>query len=413
MKEAGDPLSAGELRNINDIAPLETGELLIAADNGIGLFDTAGQFTQIDTGEFNNSIDSILPDYQGSLWFTSSRLGLLRMIPPAISGIPDGLFAEEVSPVPDFRNISADAGISANIVNAIVRWNDIYYFGTDRGLDAVNLSGTRQVADELTEQLSGYRIRCLTVDQRNNLWIALYGSGVLQVTPDHELHWYQAPDSLPEKRPRLISELHDGTIVIGGNSGLTFLRDGEVTDTIQGGIVLSITEMPDGRLLAATDGSGVLMIESRQVIHTLTREDGLTSDVILRTVPDKISGGVFLIASNGLCYMAPDGTVRELRGFPYFNNYDLWVKDDDTLFITSGAGVFVVDRNELLGSNEIHYQLLDYRHGLEGSLTPNSWQYYDSSAGLLLLAGNPDVYALDPDHFTAETQVCSVSPAID
>ena len=37
--------------------------------------------------EFNNSIDNTLLDYQGNLWFTSSRLGLLRLAQSAFKDI--------------------------------------------------------------------------------------------------------------------------------------------------------------------------------------------------------------------------------------------------------------------------------------------------------------------------------------
>ena len=60
----------------------------------------------------------------------------------------------------------------------------------------------------------------------------------------------------------------------------------------------------------------------------LTREDGLSSDIILRTIKDPKSEGVFVVTSNSLCYLEPTGAIRVLEKFPYFNNYDIWVKDE-------------------------------------------------------------------------------------
>ena len=51
----------------------------MCADNGIGYYDAKGELINIDTGDFNSSIDHMTADYQGNLWFTSSRLGLLRL----------------------------------------------------------------------------------------------------------------------------------------------------------------------------------------------------------------------------------------------------------------------------------------------------------------------------------------------
>ncbi len=69
----------------------------------------------------------------------------------------------------------------------------------------------------------------------------------------------------------------------------------------------------------------------------------------------------------------------------------------------------MVDYEELLsGNNEIHYQLLDYRQGLDSNLTSNSWQYYHESTGELLVCCSTGVYAFDPDHFSADIQVYQV-----
>ena len=59
----------------------------------------------------------MLVDYQGNLWFTSSRLGLLRMASS------------------DFRDIYTTAGMDNRVTNTIVQWNGVYYFGTDKGME--------------------------------------------------------------------------------------------------------------------------------------------------------------------------------------------------------------------------------------------------------------------------------------
>lgn len=79
-----ESVSCHELNNINKLqfidSALTRGEtLFVCADNGIGYYDAKGELINIDTGDFNSSIDHMTADYQGNLWFTSSRLGLLRL----------------------------------------------------------------------------------------------------------------------------------------------------------------------------------------------------------------------------------------------------------------------------------------------------------------------------------------------
>ena len=110
----------------------------------------------------------MLYDYQGNLWFTSSRLGLLRMAK---------------SP---FKDVYGSIGIERRVVNAIVSWQDCNYIGTDEGLDVVDKACRRQIDNELTKELEGKRIRCMYVDDNDHLWVCTYGSGLMEYSPDGE-----------------------------------------------------------------------------------------------------------------------------------------------------------------------------------------------------------------------------------
>jgi len=102
-------MKCGGLQSLKDIYFLDSGEMFVTGDNGIGLFDKKGVFELVNTNDFNNSIDKMLMDYQRNLWFTSSRLGLLRMAPS------------------DFRDVYSAAGMPPRVVNTIVFWQDGYY----------------------------------------------------------------------------------------------------------------------------------------------------------------------------------------------------------------------------------------------------------------------------------------------
>ncbi len=168
-------------------------------------------------------------------------------------------------------------------------------------------------------------------------------------------------------------------------------------------MILTITERSDGSILAGTDGDGIAVLKDGKVVDMLTREDGLSSEVILRTVKDPKSEGVFIVTSNSLCYMDPDGTIRILDKFPYFNNYDMWVKDEDTLFVMSSAGIYVVERDELVEGGEIAWELLDARRGLGTSLTANSWNYYNGN-GELFLPCDTGVYIIDVERYNSDVR---------
>ncbi len=397
--ELQDVTECPELQSIQNMYFLENGQMFMCADNGVAYIDTNGEYEKLNTNDFNNSIDNMLVDYQGNLWFTSSRLGLMRMA------------------ASDFRDIYTTAGMENRVTNTIVQWNGVYYFGTDKGMDAVNLKGKRRVTDALTEEFAGIRIRCMTVDDRNRLWICTHGRGLYEIEPDGTEYEYSRENGLFGNKARVVTQLRDGTILVSCDTGLGFFRDHAVVDMIyysdtkiSSNTVMSMTELPDGRILAGTDGNGIAVIEDRKVTRMLTRADGLSSEVILRTVPDVKTGGAFIVTSNGLCYMNTDETIRKLDNFPYFNNYDIWIKGTDSLFVLSSAGIYTVDRNELLsGKDEISYDLLDSRRGLNSSLTANSWTWFNDETGELYLACDTGVFVINTNSFSSGTKVYRMS----
>ncbi len=376
--------------HINSLDYLDEGTLFVSADDGVAYIDDTG-YHYLNTNEFNNSIDHMLYDYQGNLWFTSSRLGLLRLAK---------------SP---FRDVYGAIGMERKVVNAIVSWQRCYYIGTDKGLDVVDKACHREIENALTEELDEKRIRCMYVDDKNHLWICTYGSGLMEYSPDGVSWSYNADNGSFGNRARIVTGLSDGTILAAGDTGISYIKDHKIIRTISNedglinSMILTVTERSDGTILAGTDGDGIAVLKDGKVYDILTREDGLSSGVILRTIKDPKSEGVFIVTSNSLCYLEPEGTIRVLDKFPYFNNYDIWVKDEDTLFVMSSAGIYVVERDELVEGGEIAWELLDARRGLGTSLTANSWNYYNGS-GELFLPCDTGAYIIDVEKYNSDVR---------
>ncbi|MBQ7558424.1 MAG: HD domain-containing protein, partial [Lachnospiraceae bacterium] len=378
------------VNHINNLKHISDGTLFVSGDNGVSYIDRSG-YHRLNTNDFNNSIDNMLFDYQGNLWFTSSRLGLLKL---------------SKSP---FKDIYGSLGMERRVVNSIVLWQDSYYIGTDKGLDVVDKACRKQLRNKLTFDLEGKRIRCMYVDSDDHLWVCTYGSGLMEYSPDGNEWAYNADSGSFGNRARLVTGLSDGTILAAGDTGISFIRDHKITNTIRNenglinSMILTVTEMKDGRILAGTDGDGIAVLKDGKVADMITREDGLSSGVILRTVKDPKSEGVFVVTSNSLCYLDSDGMISVLDQFPYYNNYDIWVKDENTLFVMSSAGIYVVGRDDLLEGGDIAWELLDARRGLGTSLTANSWNYHNDE-GELFLPCDTGVYMVDVEKYNSDVR---------
>ena len=329
-------------------------------------------------------------DYQGNLWFTSSRLGLLRLSRSA------------------FTQLNYEHSDEKLVVNTVTMWNGNYYIGTDSGI-AVSYaaagsitadsdyiqkldSDLKELVNKLVKELDNVRIRCITTDSKNNMWICTTGKGIYEVTYSGEIIRYDENNGLSGNRYRTITELSDNTMLAAGDTGLSYIVDeaviGNIGYSMKNSKVLCTleTDIQDyGRvILAGTDGNGIEVISDGRVIDNYDKDDGLSSAVILRMVKDASGEGVFIVTSNSLCYMDKTGIIRILDNFPYYNNYNVVNGNNDNLFVLGSAGIYVVDKSALLSGKELDYKLLNGDCGLENALTPNAWDYIDVNNNLYM-----------------------------
>lgn len=372
-------ISCGDLVNIKSLHMSENQEIFVCTDNGTGFLDGDGTYHSVNTNKFNSSIDHMLIDYQGNLWFTSSRLGLLRLCRSV------------------FTEIFTEAGLEEDVVNTVIRWKGDVYFGTDSGLKVVDSAMTKQKHTALSQKLNGIRVRCLMEDSQGNLWVCTSGEGVWKISEDGSIRIYSEKDGLLGDKFRTALELSDGTIALAGDLGISFVQNGTVSENIgvMNGLsnpkILCMFQQEDGTLLAGTDGNGIAVIRDHKVQSYYKKGNGLSSDVILRMVEDTDNGGLIIVTSNSLCFMKND-RIRILDNFPYYNNYDVVEGKKGELFVLSSAGIYVVDKKKLENGEKLDYDLLNATKGLQESLTPNAWNYIDGNDNLYLSGGFGAVY---------------------
>lgn len=128
--------------------------------------------------------------------------------------------------------------------------------------------------------------------------------------------------------------------------------------------VLTLYERADGSILPGTDGNGIAVIEKG------------------------------CVTENGLCYLSETVDMQILDDFPHYNNYDIVPGKDGGLFVLGSAGIYVVNKTNLLEGKELSYELLDFKRGLCMELTPNSWNYMDN-VGNLYLSGETGVVCMN------------------
>ncbi len=273
LKQTGS-INCAPLENIQKIEDKGENIVYLCSDTGVGYLDENGEFRYINTNSFDSSIDSMEVDYQGNIWFTSSRQGMLKL---------------SKSP---FTELFSSAGLSAAVVNTEVKWNDRMYFGTDSGMTILDVKDRAVTDDPLLNTFAGIRIRGLFTDSKNNLWVCTHGQGLQKVDPKGNITVYDSTNGMDGDKFRCIVELSDGTIAAAGDAGVAYIEKGKITDKLgrdQGmtsSKSLSLEKTEDDSLYVGTDGGGVVYInKDRQVEAVYNKNNsGLSSDVVMRTV---------------------------------------------------------------------------------------------------------------------------------
>ncbi len=388
-----------------DIRPLQfvqefryiDGRLWICAGNGIGYLDEQG-FHLMENLPMTGSVGSVTSDYEGNLWFTSTRQGVMKLVRNRFADMLQG------------------SDLSETVVNSTCMYDGMLFLGTDTGLrvlsDSVSVkriplnspqtiagSDPDEQTDNLIELLEGVRIRSLIRDSRDRLWISTWRNlGLLRY--DHgELKIFDPSNGLSSDRVRTVVERSDGSFLAACSGGVDVIEGDRVTarygeaDGIGNTDILTVCEGPKGEILVGTDGGGIYVLGDGAPRH-IDKGDGLHSGVVMRIKRDRTRDIYWIITGNSLAWMDPDGKVTTLEQFPYFNNFDLYESSRDVMWVLSGNGVYVANVDSVLEDTEYQSIYFNISNGLPCIPTSNAYSEL-TEEGILYIAGASGVARVD------------------
>ncbi len=385
--------STGDISGVCAIRRQPERELyFICADTGFGYMDPEGNFYPIRVNGFDSMICDTLEDYQGNIWFASNKYGVLKL-----SDNP-------------FCTPAAYSGNGSHIVNSITKVGDYLVVGCDDGIFTY-YPGTDTISKlPWQSAFEDVRIRNIFCDSRGQIWVSTYGNdGLVMVGhAGNRTVFNQQSGNAVGSRFRLVKELSDGTILAASSTGLTFIEGTETvamldeSDGLLSPQILCLCETPGGDILAGSDGGGIYVISDRKIVDNIGVDDGLESLVILKIVP--CAGGYIYITSTAL-YYDNGQEIRSLSNFPYSNCFDVYFSENGQAWVTSSAGIYIVDTNDMLNDQPGYpYILLNQFRGLDAKLTSNSFYHVSSDETLYLCTSDgirsvsiPDFNALSTD----------------
>lgn len=384
--------------NINDyeridVSPLDTvywitaacGRIWVASGSMAGYLDEKNVFHPITNIPMNNSIEMLTSDYQGNLWFASSRQGVMKVVSS------------------NFRNLTEAAGLEPEVVNATCLRGGELYVGTDAGLLVLDENGKSR-KNKLCDYMRTARIRDISIDRNGDMWLCAYTDdmGLVCYTKDNRIYNITTSDGLVNDQARCVSVTKDRRLLVGTNGGLSILKDGKVVtnittaDGLTNEVLLSVCEGPDGKIYMGTDGGGICVYDGEKVEH-IGRDEGLTSDVVLRVKTDEERGLLWIITSNSIEYLQ-SSVIKNVDSFPYNNNFDIFCDKSDGMWILSSYGVYSVNGTDMLDNRIVDYKLYNTANGLPTVPTANAFSALDDN-GMLYIAGRTGVSSVNIDHY--------------
>ena len=386
------------LKNINSINEIN-GKEWICADNGFGVVD-GNTFRQIDNIPFKGPIEKLMVDYEGNLWLTSTKQGVMKIVGSR------------------FLDVYEQYELDSAVINSTCPYEGLLFIGGNaNGLTILNdeevlsefpiescatASGEAIEQKDLIEMLKGIRIRSIVSDSRNNLWISTYSNYGLVRYKDGKVTCFTVGDGLPSARIRVAVEISDGSTLVACTGGVAVIKGDEIVEIydkksgIRNDEILTIEEAANGDILIGSDGDGIYIINKNDDIRHIGIEEGLTAEVVMRIKKDINENIYWYVNSNAIGYLDEDYNVHTIRNFPYSNNFDFYENKSGDMWILSSNGLYVAKVEELIANEEINPFYYNRSNGLSIITTANSYSGLDEE-GNLYIAGTTGVNKVNID----------------
>ena len=355
---------------------------------------------------FYNSISHVMKDYQGNFWFTSSRQGVMKIVPN------------------HFYDLYDKYGYSDDIVNGTCLYDNVLMVATDTGLRSINEDSVSSEAIDILHdydlftEIMDTRVRSAVSDNHNRLWLSTWGKGLFCLD-EKKVYHYDKSTGLSSDRIRTVRETKDGSVLIIGEDGLDMMKNRKIIKSfgkvqgIENTDLLCIEEGLDNDILLGSDGNGIYIIDKNGIVENISKKDGLSSAAVMRIKKDRTRDIFWMVTSDSIAHMTKDHKITIVTNFPYQNNFDIYQNSKDEMWVLSSNGIYVVPTEQLIENKDITPVHYGTENGLTRTTTANSFSELTEN-GDLYMSGNTGVTKMNIEtDFHDTPKIKAAIPYID
>ncbi|QNK61431.1 histidine kinase [Pedobacter sp. PAMC26386] len=337
----------------NQVIKDNRGNMWFTTNNGIYMLPKKSKRVYVidnHQGLSNNIVKSVMKDHSSKLWLglDNGKINILNRPGHQI----DKIDIPNLKKFGNIKQISPDSSGKA------------IFFSSEYGLGILHPKDGRARHIQYVKESdnSDFVLKSFSVSSRNQLSLALSSGIVTLNNPFHQLSFtpsnYKKGENFFSNRAYRVFYDSDDNLWFSNTSGLAELSAGKLIKHYQRHPLLTkrindIAQLPDGTIVLATDGYGILFLKNNLLIRQITREDGLANNICKKLFIQKEH--VWVITNGGVNRIFLNGK-NPVESFEYTNSLldndinDLYIDKDSAYFATNHGLVFFAntpfDRNK-------------------------------------------------------------------
>ena len=355
---------------INELLEDDTGALWVGTDSGLFKFyDQILESYSEKDGLGSGLVDTLWEDKESNIWMGSSRGGLTKLSRSK------------------FLFFTPKQGIPDPVVNCFLLLveQNLILIGSDKGIGALDFTG-KTLEHPLVTATKNERIRHLFRDSQGRIWIGTYGDRGVLLWDGVKIKSFGKASGLSGVRIRQIFEDHQGGIWVATTSGLNRLQGDkwkifDQKSGLENHYILGMTQDAQGLLWLGTDGGGLYSLDPKsEVLTHYGLNEGLRGLVVFKIIT--LPQGKLLAATNGGLGVYQGGQWTHFRqGLP-FDSYFQIIPSKGGYWLTATQGLVWISDSWF--QNPQDYKLFSRADGLFADISPASWGQSDSQGRLWL-----------------------------